>query len=635
MIALLICMRNTMVTRGFDGRRRFGGQRTAVSNDLRLSAGNLRAVIVFLILLVIANIAQLVHWQVFKHEELAVGADAVHKTEVVTEAKRGTIFASDGTVLAIDEPAWELTFELSSIEQERSEFFAGKDGFVAQASEILNIDPADLDKYFTDDFRYYRYPRKLSETKRKALLAIDAFHDEKGHSISPAFVLRFSPSQRRVYPNNRLASHVLGFISRDDKGRDIGAYGVQGFFYGDIKADTSVDTIEVDAGGSAILTTHLDRTKAREGKDIVLTIQPHIQALVESKLKEQVEKYQAKSGSVILMDPQTGKIIAMANYPDYNPGQYWLVGESWILKNKAVADLYEPGSVFKPLTVGIGLQTRSIPRDYICDDDKGYYAFYEGTTDEHLIYTWDRNPDGVQRLEDILKNSNNPCIAQISQEIGIKKYYPYFGKLGIGEFSDIGLQDEATSYVKPESEWLDLDLAVAAFGQSQSVTPLQMVSAFSSLANTHGDRMQPYIIDSIKDDTEEIRTRPAVKEHIFDPDIAYQVQDMLEYAVSKGDAKWIMKTDVLPYYSVAGKTGTAQIPLGNGKVGYYKDRNNTTFIGFSPTHNAQMIMLLRLEEPGVGKFSTENVVPAWVEIFKEIATELNLPRRNGIPAKYK
>ena len=605
-----------------------------VKDASSISLRNLNIVFFAVCLFAAIIVAQLFRWQIINHAKLKAQADALHRTEIVTEAKRGSIFAADETVLAIDEPAWILTFELSSVDAEREVFFRSKDDFSNAVAEILNVPVEDLSKYFTDDFRYYKFPQKISDTQKEALENIDVFVDEKGHSIPPTFVVRFTQTERRVYPNNRLASHVLGFIQRNEDDIDVGAYGIQGYFYGDLKSGESISSREIDAGGSAILTADFRQIEAREGKDIVLTIRPHIQMLVESELKKQVEKYQAKSGSLILMNPQTGEILAMANYPDYNPAQYWLVEETWVLKNKSVADLYEPGSVFKPLTVSIGLQTGTIDRDYICHDNTGYYTLYEGTQDERRIYTWDRNPDGDQKLQDILKNSNNPCIAQISQKIGLDEYYPYFERLGIGKKINIGLQDEANSYVKPKENWIDLDLAVASFGQGQSITPLQMISAFSTIANTNGDRMQPYIIKEIRDEHEVIKTQPKVLQHIFDSDIVYDVQDMLEYTVTKGDAKWIMTKDVLPYYAVAGKTGTAQIALGNGQVGYETGKNNTTFIGFAPTHGAQIIMLLRLEEAQVGSFSTENVVPAWVAIFNKIAPELGLPTRDGIPAQY-
>lgn len=580
---------------------------------------NTRVVFIFIIVFGFAVILQMGRWQILDREKFEAMASSQYLSTQRQPSGRGTIFAADGSILATDRPAWDVYASLSSIEEEREAFFAEKDKYVENVSQVLGIDSSELDEKLTDEFRYISIEKGITPDEKKSLEEAQIFEE-----MSPGFGLYFEKSEKRFYPNGSLASHVLGYMGKDANGTDIGLYGIEGYYFGDLLGTEGYTYEEQDANGNIILTAEYDPVLPREGKDITLTIIPGIQKKVEDKLKKGVENHQAKSGSAIVMDPSTGAIIAMANYPTYNPNEYWRQQEAWIFKNKAIADVYEPGSIFKPITVAIGLDTKAIDENTVCNDEKGYITMYEGTPDEAKIYTWDRKPDGKITPAQYLQFSNNPCIATTALAIGHEKYFPAVKRFGIGDFVGLGLQDETNSYIRPYEEWLEIDLATSSFGQGISATPMQMISALASLAND-GKRMQPHIVKEVGNGEEVIQFTPRVVSQTVSEESANKVARMMTSVVTGGDAKWIFDK-YLREYDIAGKTGTAQIPK-KDTVGYYADRTNTTFVGFAPVDDPKMIMLIRLEEPSLGEHSSGTAVPVWVDTFLAIADDLEVPKK--------
>jgi cell division protein FtsI/penicillin-binding protein 2 len=580
---------------------------------------NSNIVLVGIIIFVIGIVLQMGRWQILNKEKFVALAQSQYLDDQRQPSSRGIIYAADGSVLATDQPSWNIYASLSSLESEREDFFAGKDKYIATVSGILEIDKEVLDEKLPEDFRYVKLATNVDQEVKKALETTPIFKERYS-----GFGFYFEKSEKRIYPNGELASHILGFIGKNDDGSDKGLYGIEGYYFGDLIGTEGFTYEEHDAKGNVILTAEYDPVLPRQGRDITLTIIPGIQKKVEEELKKGVEQHQAKSGSVIIMNPNTGAIISMANYPTFDGNEYWRTQDPWIFKNKAVADVYEPGSIFKPITVAIGLETGAITEETQCDDSTGYLKIFEGTPDEKTIYTWDRKPDGIITPEDYLRHSNNPCIARTALAVGHEAYYPKIKEFGIGEFIGMGLQDEANSYLLPYEYWTKLDLAVTSFGQSVSTTPLQILSALSTIAND-GKRMKPYVVASVGDDEEEIRFTPTVLNQPISAEVAHSTASMMRSVVEKGDARFPFK-EIIKTYDVAGKTGTAQIPK-KTEAGYYTDRTNTTFVGFAPVDNPVFIMLVRLEEPGLDQYASSTAVPVWANIFKAIADDLEVPKK--------
>lgn len=592
-----------------------------------IQKNNYNFVIFLITLMGVIILVQAFRWQVLEAEKFQLMAKQQYQDNNRHTAERGIIRAADGTVLAVDQPIWNIYATLSLDPRERELFFSKKDKFIATVSSILAVENEVIASKITDNFVYAVLAKGVDNEKKNALQSENIFGTE---SIDRrGFGLYFEKSVKRIYPNAELASHVLGFMGKDSQGKDLGQYGIEGFYFGDIAGKEGYTYEEKDSRGNTILTAEYEPVLPRSGKDFKLTIRPSIQNKVEKYLKEGVERTGSKSGTVIIMNPKTGEILSMANYPTFNPNEYWRVSDPWIFKNLAVADVYEYGSVQKPITVALALESKSVDENHTCNDATGYLDLYAATGYEDLkgrrISTWDRLPDGVQNLADMLKNSNNPCIAQTALKIDSAYYYSKLKEFGIGEFIGIGLQEETTSYLKPFSQWTRLDIITASYGQGISATPLQVLSAISSLAN-HGIRMRPYIISEISDEKEKIQFKPQILSQPISKEIADKVAEMMSHVIEDGGIDEREKALLTEYY-VAGKTGTAQVAKKDGP-GYEEKKTITTFVGFAPADDAKMIMLVRLEEPKTSPYASPTVVPLWTDIFLGIVNDLEITKRN-------
>lgn len=585
---------------------------------------NYKAVTILIIALGLLVLVQAFRWQVLQSEKYKSMAQKQYQDSNTQTAQRGEIKASDGTVLAVDQPVWNIYATLSNDKVERDLFFSNKDKFVATISAILAVPKEDIDKVITDDFVYAPLAKAVDKEKKDALFQANIFGENRN-----GFGLYFEQDVKRIYPNGDLTAHVLGFMGKDENGRTVGQYGIEGFYFGDITGKEGYTYEEKDSRGNIILTAEYEPVLPRSGKDFTLTIKPSIQTKVEKALEAGVKKTGSKSGTTIVMNPKTGEILAMANYPTYNPNEYWRTGEPWIFKNLAVADVYEYGSVQKPITIAIALESGQVPEDFTCTDSTGYLDLFEATGYADLkgrkIYTWDRRPDGLLDFAGMLANSNNPCLARTALETDSFYFYSKLKEFGIGEFIGIGLQEESTSYLKPFEQWTKLDVITASYGQGISATPLQVISAISTIAN-HGIRMRPYIISEISDEKEKIYFQPQELSQPISKEIADKVAQMMTHVIDDGGIPK-RERDLLIKYNIAAKTGTAQVAKKN-EAGYEENKTITSFIGFAPSDDPQMIMITRLEEPKNSQFASLTVVPTWTDIFLAIADDLEIVKRN-------
>lgn len=604
-------------------KRKRDGFKSEATKEREKESKGIRYLVGATLLLAFIVITQAFRWQIIYASKFKDLSQEQYKATQVSVAPRGKIIAADDTVLAVDEPVWDVYATLSNEEKERELFFKNKDVFATEVSGILGMTKEDVDSKLTDDFVYASIQKEVSIEKKKALENLEIFGEN-----TKGFGLHFERKERRIYPNNTLAAHVLGFIGQDAEGESVGQYGIQGYYFGDINGRQGYSYEEKDSSGNVILTSEYQPVLPREGKDFKLTIVPNLQSKVEKILEEGVKSTRAKSGSVIIMDPKTGAILVMANYPTYNPTEYWRAPETWVLKNKAIADVYEYGSIEKPITIAIALENGEITKDYICNDSKGYLDLYKATGYADLkgarVNTWNKKAAGKLDLAGIFRTSNNPCAAQTALKIDSAKYYQAIQDFGIGKFIGIGLQDEATSYLKPYQYWTKLDVITSSYGQGISATALQAISAFSAIAN-EGVRMRPYIIEEITDDKETIKTKPQILAQPVSAENANIVRDAMKKAVEEGLLGG--RVTKLGNYSIAAKTGTAQIARTDIE-GYRTDYTNDTVIGFAPAENPKMLMILRLEEPQTANFASLTGAPLWQDLFLAIADDMEIMRRN-------
>lgn len=422
--------------------------------------------------------------------------------------------------------------------------------------------------------------------------------------------LYFAPEDFRFYPEGQLAAHVLGFVGFDENTR-VGRYGVEGYYNEQLEGREGLLKAEKDTEGRWISIGNRTLDKPDDGDNLVLTVDRVVQYQVEKRLKDAVEKFKADSGSVIVMNPKTGAIIAIANEPSFNPNTYSEVDDISVYGNQAIRELYEPGSVFKPINMAAALDAGLVNPDTTYEDTGSVKI------DTYTIQNADKKAYGEQTMTQVLEKSLNLGMIFVMNKLGIDKVHEYLVKFGLNDMTGIDLDTEGESNLKDADKTKEIDLATMGFGQGIAVTPLQLISAFSVLAND-GKLMKPYIIDKvISPSGDEKITEPEVVREVISPRTAQKISAMLVSVVDKGfgaPAK-------VKGYRIAGKTGTAQVPNKN-KKGYDPNQKIASFAGFAPFEDPQFAVLIKLDNPKAAAGAEIWAATTAAPVFKDIASFL-------------
>jgi len=552
--------------------------------------------------------------QVLNHKKYeALAAKQYWDLEEITP-RRGDILTSDGAVLAGTKANYLMYGEPKQISDK---FKVPRDLALALA-EVRASEKISQDEVFNQ--LYTRFSELLNRDLMWIGLDknVTPFEKEKIEKLGISGI-GFEEEPVRYYPEGAMACHVLGFVASDESGEKRGYYGIEGKLNEDLKGKPGRVVQELDATGAPILAGGYTRIDPVQGRNVVLTLDRNIQYIVERKIKEGVEKYDAVSGSVIVMDPVSGGIYAMANYPVYKPDDF--LSEEGVeeksphrkkieKRNMAISTTYEPGSVMKPLTIS-GAIDLALVRPGTTFEDNGP-VWYSG----YLVDNWDGKHYGTQTIVQLLQKSNNIGAAWVGHQLGAKNLHKYFGDFGIGEISGIDLEGEDSGILRNPGELSDVGIANISFGQGVSATPLQVLNAFNAIANG-GYLVRPKIIEKVVDGTKEIPIPVKVIRKVITKETSSTMIDLLEKAAVGGEAKFY----VLKTYRIAGKTGTGQIPVG-GK--YDLQKTNATFAGFMSGSN-KFSMIVRLEEPRTSVYAAETAVPLWMDVASELIKIFGLP----------
>jgi len=416
----------------------------------------------------------------------------------------------------------------------------------------------------------------------------------------------------RFYPETDLASQVVGFVGY--KGSDrLGQYGIEGKYEKNLAGTKGSLDAETDPTGRWIATSSRSFVPATDGDDIYLTIDPVIQFKAQEVLKDTISKHGADSGSVIVINPKTGAVMAMASEPGFDPNNYGKVKDPSVFANKVISADYEPGSVFKAITLAAALNEKKITPQTTYED-KGVIQI-----GDKQIKNSDPKPLGVQNMIQVLDQSLNTGAVFAQQQIGNDTFKNYVERFGFGQLVNLDLPGQVKGDLGNLNKKGDVFFATTSFGQGITVTPLQLVQAYSAIAN--GGKMEtPYLVDKIvhpSGDTEQ--PRPQSSRQVIDPQTAAALSGMLVDVVENGHGK---KAGVAGYY-IAGKTGTAQVPYKN-KSGYDPNTNIGSFIGYGPEDNPQFLALVRIDNPKDVKFAESTAAPAFGEIAKFILNYLQV-----------
>ena len=427
----------------------------------------------------------------------------------------------------------------------------------------------------------------------------------------------FTMKPYRFYPENNIGANLLGFVSYVNN-EQRGSYGLEGFFDQELYGKTGSLKAEKDATGKVVIINNKEYISPQDGSDIILTIDRSIQFVACKKLNQAVSKHGADGGSVIVMDPKTGAILAMCSSPDFDPNNYQTTKDMNIYNNQAIFSQYEPGSIFKVITMAMGLDQKKItPQTVYKDTGNIKIADYNIENSNHKAY-------GEQTMTQVLEKSLNTGAIFVMRQIGPDIFGKYIKNFGFGEKTGIELEGESKGDIKNlinEKKNKELVSATASFGQGIAVTPLQMISAFAAVAD-NGILLKPYIVkEIIRNDGVKIVTQPIKIRQVISDKAAAILGGMMVNVVENGHGK---KAGVKGYY-IAGKTGTAQVPRKDGR-GYQAGSHIGSFAGFAPVDDPRFVMLVRIDNPRNVEWAESSAAPLFGEIAEFILNYWQVPK---------
>lgn len=431
----------------------------------------------------------------------------------------------------------------------------------------------------------------------------------------------YNMESSRYYPEKNTGAHILGFVGyvgSEKRGR----YGLEGYFDTILSGKSGSVKADRDARGGLIIMNDKDYKKAEDGSDILLTINRTVQFEACRRLNEAVKRHGADGGSVIIEEPKTGAIIAMCSYPDYDPNQYQDASSNKVYKNPAISDQYEPGSTFKSITMASALNEGVVNPETTYTDKS--FVMVEGWPKPIRNADFDTHgAHGVTSMTQMLDFSLNTGAIWAMEQLGAQKLGAYIKNFGFGVNSGIELDSEGAGNIAniTAKKIRPINAATASFGQGITVTPLQMVNAYSALANG-GLLMKPYIVKSVIDSKGNKKvTEPQVVRRVISQRTASLVTGMMVSVVENGHAKGAQ----MPGYFIAGKTGTAQV---SSRDGGYSNNYIHSFIAY-PANNARFVVLTKIDHPRDAKFAESTAIPLFSEITSFLLSYYEVPQERN------
>ncbi|MFH1890059.1 MAG: penicillin-binding protein 2 [Candidatus Kuenenbacteria bacterium] len=423
----------------------------------------------------------------------------------------------------------------------------------------------------------------------------------------------FDPEWERYYPIKEAAAHVSGFLGYSTYKRE-GQYGVEGYFNDELTGEKGKMLGAKDVGGRIIPTSGQKVKDARDGVDIILTLDKIVQTQAYKIISQAVEDYGAENGTIIVIDPKSGKIKAMANFPSFDPNNYGETENIEAFRNLAVSQTYEPGSIFKIITMGIGLDSGAVKVDdtYV---DEGFVKFGKET-----IHNADNATFGEMNMTEVLENSINTGAVYVALNSGKNNYLKYIKKFGFGDIFGQQFFGEAGGDISSLEKKGEIYLATASYGQGITVTPLQIAVAMATVVND-GKFVYPILVDYIKDcdgNVEYIENKKSGQQ-IIDVKTSILLKAMLISVVKNGHGGQAG----VPGYYIGGKTGTAEIA--SSGISGYSNKNNHSFIGFGPLEDTRFVIMVKLTEPKFGRFSAITAAPTFAKMASFLLQYYQVP----------
>ena len=562
---------------------------------------NWRIGIAFLFICAISAgiIFRLFSLQIIDYKFYSIKAKNQHEFSRTLNPRRGSIFMKDrfGDVypLAINKDYGAVYVIPNEI--------TDKENTAEKLSQILNVDKEIiLNRISKKDDPYEPIKSKISDEELAVI---------KNETITGVYL---STKESRFYPYEDAASNLVGFVNAPDN-EFIGQYGLEKFYDEELAGKKGRLIAEKGIGDAIIFTGERDYEPMIDGTDLILTLDPNVQFKAEEILKNAAEKWQAERGSVIISDPKTGAIKAMANWPSFDLNEYSKVKDINIFLNPAVQNIFEPGSVIKTITMATGLDIGVVSPDtkYI---DEGFVKI-----GGYKIMNFDNLAHGEKTMREVLELSLNTGVVFVQKKIPKPVFKDYFEKFGFSEKTGIDLPGEVTGNILNLNTNRDINYATASFGQGIAITPVQLIVAIGALAN-QGKIMKPFVVDEFKlPDGKTIKTQPQEIRQVISSNTAAKIASIMTDVVKNG----FDKRAGVEGYMVAGKTGTAQIPDGKGG---YSDEFIHSFVGFAPAFDARFAVLIKLEKPKGNRFASNTLSSFFGELMNYLVSYYEIPPDN-------
>ncbi len=527
--------------------------------------------------------------QVLEKEHLYKLAAQQQHVQIPLVPKRGTICDSKGNELAV-------SIEVDSVYADgRKVVDVGKT--VRDLASILQIDREELRQRLKNHRPFEWIQRKISSKEVGQIKTL---------RLPGIFFLK---ENRRFYPNSQLGAHLVGFVGLDSKGLE----GIEYQYDSLLNGENHVWTAARDAFGREIAMGEVPFEKGDHYRNIVLTIDKSVQHIIETELGRGVEKWGAKGGMSIAMDPLTGKILGMASYPTFNPNQF-IQYRSKTWRNRAVSDVFEPGSLFKVFLAAAALEEKIVRSSDSFYCENGSYNVYDRTIHDHSKHGW-------LTFQQIIKFSSNIGASKVGEKMGRERFYRYISSFGFGEKTKIGLPGEGKGIVHHPRYWPPVALDTISFGQGISVTGIQLATALSAIANG-GFLMKPHVVEKIIDEKGEVvqSFQPEVARKVISEETAKRVMALLKATTEKGGTG---EGAVPAGYEVAGKTGTAQ-KVDSLLGGYSEDRYTSGFMGFAPAEEPKLVLLVVIDEPQGNNYGGVVAAPIFKSIMEKVLPYLHV-----------
>ena len=540
-------------------------------------------------------LGRLGYLQVWKHDEYARLAENQHAKTVPIRPKRGPIVDRAGQPLAVSSRADTLYVSPAKVED------AGR--LAARLAPILGEPPRDIARRLTVSKKFAPVQRRLTPDAARRV------RDLKDASLT------LVDDSLRLYPNRELAAQLVGFEGAEGKG----LAGVEQVWDTHLAGVEGRAVVERDALGREVTGAPIVLKPSVAGQGIMLTIDATIQYLAEKEVDAAWRRTRAKSAMAVAMDPRTGEILAMAIRPTYNPNAFASATDD-DRRVRAVSDPFEPGSTFKVIMAASALEEGIVrPTDRVFGENGAI------TVANTTIHDWKKY--GWLTFAEVLQNSSNVGSIKIGMQLGKERYYKYMTGFGFGSPTNLGLPGESRGQLRAPARWSGLSLATMSIGQEVSVTAVQMVAAFSAVANG-GRLMQPQIIRAVLDaEGRELRSfEPKTVRQVISPDTARTLTEMMVNVVANGTGRHA----AIPGFEVAGKTGTAQ-KMDPATKRYSRAPGVLSFVGFVPADDPRLAMIVLLDEPKNEKWGSEAAAPIFATIGREALRYLNVAPRDSSP----